>query len=75
MSDAERGPNGFPYISPDTSFSTWENGEHCIMLKRKDGKALKVNLKPEQMEGLREAITHHLEHASGEGDEQEGGSP
>lgn len=70
MSDAERGPNGFPYISKNTSFGTWENGEFRITLQRQDGEALPVNLTREQMEGFRNALNDHLERSE-KGDDSE----
>lgn len=57
MSDAEKGPNGFPYIdSEKTEIGMWESGDFRMRVKREDGEVLNVNLRPNQFRAFMEAI-------------------
>ena len=65
MSDRQRGPNGFAYVDLDRSkIGAWESGEFNVKICRCDERMLRVNFRPEELEALREAITHTLDEAA-----------
>lgn len=61
--EADRGPNGFPYIHPDTQVGQWENGEFRMRVIRKDGEVMNVNLNETQFKLLRRTINDLAEKA------------